>query len=93
MNSLQKETSEAYVAAFEKNLSMLDKTDDIEILMKKLKFLGLNFDPFGPDISSECLQIMDSLGLTHHLSNPYAATNILLKLLDKTEERLNNLKQ
>jgi hypothetical protein len=61
--------------------------------MKKLKFLGLNYDPFNPEVPSECQQVMENLGLTQHLKNPYLATNILLQLLDKTEERLNNLKQ
>lgn len=61
--------------------------------MKKLKFLGLNFDPFAPEVSEECQQIMNNLGLTEHLKNPYQATNILLRLLDKTEDRVNNLKQ
>lgn len=61
--------------------------------MKKLQFLGLNFDPFQAEIGNECGQIMDQLGLREHMMNPYQATNILLRLLDKTEERLNNLKQ
>lgn len=66
---------------------------EVELLMKKLQFLGLNFDPFQDEIGNECGQIMDQLGLREHLTNPYLATNILLRLLDKTEERLNNLKQ
>ncbi len=66
---------------------------EVELLMKKLQFLGINFDPFQNDAQSECVQIMDQLGLTNHMKNPYLATNILLRLLDKTEERLNNLKQ
>lgn len=66
---------------------------EVELLMKKLQFLGINFDPFQNDAQMECTQIMDQLGLTNHMRNPYLATNILLRLLDKTEERLNNLKQ
>jgi hypothetical protein len=60
--------------------------------MKKLQFLGSNFDPFGAGPSLECQAIMDHLDLTPHLQNPYLATNILLRLLDKTEEKLNSLK-
>lgn len=66
---------------------------EVEILMKKLQFLGINFDPFQDEIGNECETIMEQLGLTDHMKNPYLATNILLRLLDKTEERLNNLKQ
>jgi hypothetical protein len=100
MNSLQKQTlvtgadsHETYLVSFENNLLKLDDVNEVELLMKKLQFLGLNFDPFQNEVGSECLQIMDSLGLTDHMKNPYLATNILLRLLDKTEERLNNLKQ
>jgi len=100
MNSLQKqnspvetETHETFLVTFEKNLLHLNDALEVELLMKKLQFLGINFDPFQNEIGSECSQIMDQLGLTNHMKNPYLATNILLRLLDKTEERLNNLKQ
>ncbi len=100
MSSLQKQPSaataeshETFLVTFEKNLLVMKDVLEIEMLMKKLQFLGLNFDPFQNEIGSECGQIMDNLGLTNHMRNPYLATNILLRLLDKTEERLNNLKQ
>ena len=99
MNSLLKqttpptqETPENFVMEFEKRL-LATGLLEAELTMTKLKFLGLNFDPFNPDVTSECQQIMDNLGLTEHLKNPYLATNILLRLLDKTEEQVNNLKQ
>jgi hypothetical protein len=99
MNSLQKqtdeklsETPEQFVMEFEKRL-LVTGLSDAEMTMKKLKFLGLNYDPFGSEVTTECQQIMDNLGLSQHLKNPYLATNILLRLLDKTEERVNNLKQ
>ena len=100
MNSLQKQPSsakaeshETFLVTFEKNLLLMNDVVEVEMLMKKLQFLGLNFDPFQNEIGTECGQIMDNLGLTDHMRNPYLATNILLRLLDKTEERLNNLKQ
>ena len=100
MNSLQKqttttelETPETFVASFEKKLLEMHDIHEVELIMKKLQFLGLNFDPFQNDVGYECSEIMNQLGLTTHMQNPYLATNILLKLLDKTEERLNNLKQ
>lgn len=99
MNSLQKQTTEQasdtpenFVMEFEKRLLVIELME-AEQTMKKLKFLGLHFDPFSSEVSSECQQVMDNLGLTNHLKNPYLATNILLRLLDKTEERVNNLKQ
>lgn len=100
MISLQKQKAEAtasspeaFVVNFENKLSTLADVVEVELLFKKLKFLGNNFDPFAPEVTGECRQIMDHLGLTEHLTNPYLATNILLRLLDKTEERLNYLKQ
>lgn len=99
MNSLQKQATgspaaapETFVQTFEQKL-LSAELPEVEITMKKLKFLGLNFDPFSQENTAECRQIMDNLGLTEHLTNPYLATNILLRLLDKTEERLNTLKQ
>ncbi len=100
MSSLQKqsplrreENSEMFVINFEKNLAAMKNSTEVELLMKKLQYLGLNYDPFMPEVTDECQQVMDSLGLTEHLKNPYQATNILLRLLDKTEEQLNSLKQ
>ena len=100
MNSLQKQNKTAladspdiFVHNFENNLLEMDKWQDVELILLKLQFMGMNFDPFNAEVSSECQQVMESLGLTEHLKNPYLATNILLRLLDKTEERLNNLKQ
>lgn len=99
MNSLQKQTgpqaeksSVDVVSEFEIKL-LAQGILEAEKTMQKLKFLGLNFDPFNTEIESECQQVMDHLGLTEHMKNPYLATNILLRLLDKTEERINNLKQ
>lgn len=73
----------------------LSKLDFLQadLLYKKLKFLGLNYDPFSDQNTSECDQIIQDLGLTIHFQNPYLATNILLKLLDMTEECINKLKQ
>lgn len=100
MNSLQKQTlpegqtsHETFLVTFEKNLLNMKDVLEVELLMKKLQFLGLNFDPFQNENGNECGQIMDQLGMSEHMKNPYLATNILLRLLDKTEERLNNLKQ
>jgi hypothetical protein len=98
MSSIQKHESgqtsstEDFLLAFERRLLELP-LEEAELTMKKLKFLGLNYDPFSQELSSECQQLMDNLELTTHLQNPYLATNVLLRLLDKTEERLNQFKQ
>ncbi len=84
---------EAFLISFEKRVLEMQNLVEVEKLMKKLQFLGLNLDPFQDEIGAECKQIMDQLGLIEHMKNPYSATHILLRLLDKTEERLNNLKQ
>lgn len=100
MNSLQKQTTvpqqdspETFLVSFEKSLLSMQNVMEVELLMKKLQFLGLHFNPFDDSHGNECEQILLQLGLKEHVSNPYLATNILLRLLDKTEERLNNLKQ
>ena len=90
--SSTQETPENFVQKFESQLGAMGVLE-AELTMTKLKFLGLNFDPFNPEVTAECQQIMENLDLTDHLKNPYLATNILLRLLDKTEERVNNLKQ
>lgn len=100
MNSLQKQIEtkatgphEDYVVSFETNLHKIQNINEVELIYKKLQFLGLNFDPFQSEVGTECELIMNELNLAEHMRNPYLATNILLRLLDKTEERLNNLKQ
>jgi hypothetical protein len=100
MNSLQKQfepkatsSHEDYVFSFETNLLKIQNLNEVELIYKKLQFLGLNFDPFQSEVGTECEEIMNQLHLAEHMRNPYLATNILLRLLDKTEERLNNLKQ
>jgi hypothetical protein len=100
MNSLQKqntpdlqETPELYVLKFETHLSEMNNWQDAELLLLKLQFLGVNYDPFADENPEECFQVIENLGLAEHLKNPYQATNMILRLLDKTEERLNKLKQ
>jgi hypothetical protein len=102
MNSIQKQNTiessssyEDFLISFEKKLIEMENVFEVELLMKKLQFLGLNFDPFQDEIGNDCCQIMEQLGngMIDHMRNPYLATNIVLRLLDRTEERLNNLKQ
>lgn len=91
--STEAETPENFLNSFEKKLAGETDFAAVEVLMKKLQFLGSNFDPFGAEVSGECKAIIETLELATHFRNPYLATNILLRLLDKTEEKLNSLKQ
>ncbi len=84
---------DSFLTGFEKQLSLMRDLEEVERLMKKLQFLGLNFDPFQQETGSECDQILEQLGLRSLMVNPYESTNILLRLLDKTEEKLKTLKQ
>lgn len=99
MNSLLKPdqgeavTTEDFVASFAETIGEMTDVLEVELLMKKLQFLGLNYDPFSGDATGECQQIMENLGLTTHLQDPFKATNILLRLLDQTEARIKTLQQ
>lgn len=99
MNSLLKQSKtevrisdQDVIACYELHLRSMTEVYEVELLFKKLQFLGLHFDPFQSEIKSECVQILDQLKLTEHVKNPYLATNILLRLLDLTEEKLKTLK-
>lgn len=81
-----------YLSQFEAKILAMNTLEEVELLFKKLKFLGIHFDPFASDLSPECHSIMTQLDLHLYLDNPYQMTNMLLRLLDKTEERINNLK-
>lgn len=81
------------LVSFEKKVLEIKNILELELLMKKLQFLGVNFDPFQNEHGNECKQVLEELDLSEHLNNPYHATNLILRLLDITEERINNLKQ
>ena len=63
---------------FENKLASMSEFKEVDLLMKKLQFLGLHFDPFSGEVSAECVQILDELSLKESLTNPYESTNILL---------------
>lgn len=80
------------MAQFESEIQAMENIEEVELLFKKIKFLGLHFDPFSAEVSNECQLIMTQFGLDQYLDNPYQMTNILLRLLDKVEEKIKNLK-
>jgi hypothetical protein len=83
----------SFLLRFEDQVSQMMEFADLEMLMRKLQYLGLHFDPFDQAVPTECQEIIKQLGLAEQVQNPYEATNILLRLLDITEERLNQIKQ
>lgn len=85
--------SQDFRESFKHALATLTEYSEVELILKKLQFLGIHFDPFQEVTVSEVKQIIEQLNLEIHLTNPYQATNLLLQLLDDAEERLKQLKQ
>lgn len=85
--------SQDFRESFKHALSTLHDYSSVDLIFKKLNFLGLHFDPFQEATIPEVRQIIEQMNLEIHLSNPYQATNLLLQLLDDTEERIKQLKQ
>jgi hypothetical protein len=93
ISPIHAETPESFVSQFETQLQAMNQPETVELLYKKLQYLGLHFDPFDSESTSEVQEVISNLGLAEQFRNPYQATNLLLRLLDKTEEQLNKLKQ
>ena len=72
------------VKSFEENLLKLDK-QELDLVIKKLSFLCLNYDPYDSDIEDEVENIINEYQLEEYTSNPFEFTNIVLQILDKTE--------
>lgn len=86
-------SAESFVLRFKETLQKTESFAELDMLMKKLQYLGLHFDPFDQEVTSECQEILKQLDLAEQFQNPYQATNMLLRLLDLTEERINQIKQ
>ena len=86
-------TSQDFRESFKNTLANIQDFATIDLIFKQLNFLGLHFDPFQEVVTSEVKQIIEQMNLEVHLANPYQATNLLLQLLDDTEERIKQLKQ
>lgn len=63
--------------------NMSDK--ELALTIKKLNFLCLNFDPYKEYISHEVENIIKEFSLDNFMHNPFEFTNIVLQILDKTE--------
>jgi hypothetical protein len=78
---------EILVQSFEENLKAMTK-QQLDLAIKKLNFLCLNFDPYSDHISTEVENILSEYKLSDYISNPFEFTNIVLQILDKTENTI-----
>jgi hypothetical protein len=76
------------VLNFENKLKEMSK-NELDLVIKKLNFLCHNFDPYDDHKSTEVENIISEFELDEFTSNPFEFTNVLLQILDKTE---NNIK-
>ncbi len=72
---------------FQIKLENLNK-EQLDLMVKKLNFLCLNYDPYQLDMGQEVENIINEYELSSFTSNPFEFTNILLQMLDKTENTI-----
>ena len=72
------------IKSFEQSLQSMD-VKSLDMVIKKLNFLCLNFDPYSDFKSTEVENIITEYNLEPYCSNPFEFTNIVLQILDKTE--------
>lgn len=80
----------------------LDFTSEIENLdlpllkmtLKKLNYLSFHLDPYDLDNTRQEVQnLIEEFKLSEFLGNPFDFTNILLKMIDTTENLINTKHQ
>lgn len=102
MNSLLKNNTQNqtlisfdYLKKFQDKVSKMSNREEVLLLQQKLKYLGLHYNPFSPHQETpeqnECHQIMTQLELLNFSHNPFEVTNLLLRLIDLLQEKLNHL--
>lgn len=63
----------------------------LELVIKKLNYLCLEYDPYQTDeIPQTVANILEEFSLWEYTSNPFDFTNIILQLLDIAEEKVKN---
>lgn len=77
-------SKEQLVKNFETSIKSMD-SKALKMVIKKLNFLCLNFDPYSEHMSTEVENIINEYDLTPYTSNPFEFTNVVLQILDKTE--------
>jgi hypothetical protein len=75
---------EDHLHQFEEHIKSLGKKN-LDLTIKKLNFLCLHFDPYALERTTEAENIINEYELDQFCSNPFEFTNIVLQMLDKTE--------
>lgn len=73
-----------HLLRFEEYINKLGKKN-LDLVIKKLNYLCLDFDPFELHRSNEAENILAEYELEQFCSNPFEFTNVVLQMLDKTE--------
>jgi hypothetical protein len=73
-----------HLQRFEEYINKLGKKN-LDLVIKKLNYLCLDFDPYQLEKSTEAQNILDEFELEQFCSNPFDFTNVVLQMLDKTE--------
>lgn len=88
--SIEQKSLPDFIQNFKTEVSSLN-LPTIELLQKKLNFLCLEFDPYSFDLEDQTVAtILNEFELQDFLDNPFIFTNIVLQLLDITEEAIKN---
>ena len=66
--------------------------DDLRKEYEELSFLCFNYDPCKTEEQKEINHLLRKYHLTH-IKDPFIITNELLKMLDKCENQINELKR
>ncbi|MCT4641852.1 MAG: hypothetical protein N4A33_06090 [Bacteriovoracaceae bacterium] len=86
----QKANSEPldYVTIFKNKLPNLE-VKELNLMVKQLNYLCLNYDPYNMDDKSiEVKNILNQFKLNEFAQSPFGFTNILLQLLDKLDNEI-----
>lgn len=69
---------------FEIYINKLGKKE-LDLVITKLNFLCLHFDPYDQNPTIEVENILNEYELENFISNPFEFTNIVLQMLDRTD--------
>ena len=84
MPSQEVNSRQDLISRFEIHINKLGMKE-LDLVIKKLNFVCLSFDPYGHEPSNEVENIMLDYELNEFTTNPFDFTNILLQMLDKTD--------
>jgi hypothetical protein len=73
-----------HLQRFEDHIKSLGRKN-LDLVLKKLNFLCLDFDPYSDGMSQEAENLIEEFELSSYCSNPFDFTNVILQMLDKVE--------